>query len=66
MPNNVRLMSVGNKEILKNLKFIWRNNLVPSLPSRNKTLAKSARNYARADVKVFLSIPTVFDLFALF
>ena len=40
------------KYFLKNLKIGLRQNLVSSVPSRNKTLVIVVKNYAKVDVKV--------------
>ena len=32
-------------------KNCWKHNLVPNLPSRNKTLVIVAKNYAETDIK---------------
>ena len=38
----------------------------PLLPSRNKSLARMIKNYAKADIRVFRSCPILYDFFTLF
>ena len=40
-------------------------SLVPSLPSRNKTLVIAAKRYGETDIKVFWSFPFLLDFFTL-
>lgn len=39
--------------ILGDFKIGWRHSLVPSLFSRDETLAIAVKNYAKLDIKVF-------------
>ena len=57
-----------NVKKLRNILEVsgWRQSLVPSFFSRNKTFVIVAKNYAKADTKVFFSCPTLLDFFTLF
>ena len=50
----------------KNFKHRWRQSLVTSLPSRNETLVFKVKNYARTDIKFFLSCLFLLDFLTLF
>ena len=39
----------NNLRVSENLKASWRQNLVPSPPSRNKTLVMATKNYGQTD-----------------
>ena len=57
------------KEIRKHeiiLKFGWRHNLVPNVPSRNQTLSKAVKIHAKVDIKLFSSFSNSLDFFILF
>lgn len=55
-----------SRKYLENLKINWGHSLVPSLFSRNKFLTIAIKNYAKADIKEFLSYPILLDCFAFF
>ena len=64
LPNNFRLRILGNKKVLKKSQIGWKQTLVPSLPSRNKILVITVKNYTEADFKSFFS-PVQFCLTSL-
>ena len=41
------------------LKIGWRQSLMPSVSSRNKSLIIAVKNYTKADIKVFRSYPVL-------
>ena len=51
--NNLNLVSKEIWKDQKNLKFGWTHSLVPSLPSRNQTLAIAVKKHAKRDTKLF-------------
>ena len=53
-------------DIEKNLKNGWRQSLVRSLPSRNKTLVLVIKYYAKTDIKVFSSCPILLNFLVIF
>ena len=48
---------------LEKFKIECKESLVPSLPSRNKTLVIAVKSYANIDMKVFSSCPILLDFF---
>ena len=66
LPNDLRLRILGNQKYQKNLKFGWRQSLVPSLSSRNSTLSIANKNHAKMDIKLFFSCPILLDFCILF
>ena len=61
-----QIRALGNWEILQKAQNRYKQNLVPSLISRKKTLPLVVKNYAKADTKVFSSCPSLFDFLTLF
>ena len=59
----------GNRKYQENVKTGWKQSLVPSLPSRYKTLVVAVKNYPGAVIKFFCSclifleyfIPNIFS-----
>ena len=48
--HDLRLNILGYYE---NVKFRWKQSLVPNVSSRKKTLAIAVKKYAKKDIKVF-------------
>ena len=46
---------------LQNLKIPLGHNIVPSLLHRNKFLALALEKYAKTNIKIFRSCPTLLD-----
>ena len=67
--NLVYELPIGSQEIRKcskTLKFGWAHSVVPSLPSRNQTLAIAAENHANIERKLFFSCPVFLEYSILF
>ena len=47
------LLSSGNGKYRQNAKSGWRQSLFLILPSRNKNLVVTLKNYKETDIKVF-------------
>ena len=62
--NDLKLMILGNKEILGNLKFGWRHIIVPSMPSRNFGSSSQKTRKSRYQTFLVLSSFTGFLYFA--
>ena len=53
------------QEILGKFEVGWKQSLVPSFPSRSKTLAMAAKTYGEKGIKDFCWFPFLRDVFAL-
>ena len=68
LPNDLRLRILSNQEISGKLqnyqeKIVWRQSLVPSLPSRNKSFVIAIKNHPEAEMQILCSCPFLFDFF---
>ena len=66
LPIKAKFQDFESQELRKyqqHLKIGWRQSLVPSLPSRNKTLVIAAKHYEETDIKMFLYFPFLRDFF---
>ena len=52
LPNDFTVRILGNKKVLEKSQFWWRKMLVSSLPSRNKFLIITVKNYTEVDFRV--------------
>lgn len=51
---------------MKIANCVWRNNTVPSIPPKNKTLAVAIKIYTKKYIKVFWPSPVLIDFLTLF
>ena len=60
LPNDLRLKILGNEEIFGKSEIAWRHSLVPSLPSRNETLAIAVKQHTKVDIRILFSCPVFY------